>query len=99
MSFTTSSARTMSRTMTTCSGENGGGPWACSKCWLSFPIFPASHHPTTTTSFDYSKEFLRWALTPPGWKAVWHLAIRNSKKGDLIAFISGIPAHMRMREQ
>jgi hypothetical protein len=30
---------------------------------------------------------------------VWHLAIRNSKKGDLIAFISGIPAHMRMREQ
>ena len=27
--------------------------------------------------FDYSCEFLKWALTPPGWHTDWHCAVRN----------------------
>ena len=46
--------------------------------------------------FDYSKNFLRWALTPPGYKSVWHCGVRNAAKGNLLAFISGVPADMRM---
>jgi glycylpeptide N-tetradecanoyltransferase len=49
--------------------------------------------------FDYSKDFLRWALTPPGWKPVWHLGIRNAANKKLLAFISGIPAELRCVDQ
>jgi glycylpeptide N-tetradecanoyltransferase len=35
--------------------------------------------------FDYSREFLRWALMPPGWKKVWHPCVRNAKKKNLLA--------------
>ena len=38
----------------------------------------------------YHKEFLQWALTPPGYKRKWHISIRDGNK--LIAFISCIPA-------
>ena len=53
--------------------------------------------------FDYSREFLRWALQPPGWKRVWHLCVRSTKAGKngkkkMLAFISGVPATMRMRQ-
>ncbi|PSC70746.1 Glycylpeptide N-tetradecanoyltransferase 1 [Micractinium conductrix] len=46
--------------------------------------------------FAYSKEFLRWALQPPGFKAVWHCGVRVSSTGRLVAFISGIPATIRV---
>ncbi|KAI3437841.1 hypothetical protein D9Q98_000287 [Chlorella vulgaris] len=46
--------------------------------------------------FAYSKEFLRWALQPPGFKAVWHCGVRVSTTGKLVAFISGIPATVRV---
>eukprot|EP00055_Hartaetosiga_balthica_P012989 m.64901 g.64901 ORF g.64901 m.64901 type:complete len:421 (+) comp8130_c0_seq1:181-1443(+) len=49
--------------------------------------------------FDYSKDFLKWALTPPGWKAQWHCGVRNEKKGNLLAFISAIPATLRCKEE
>lgn len=39
------------------------------------------------------------ALQPPHWKQVWHCGVRNSKNGKLLAFISGIPANMRMHDQ
>ncbi|KAJ3098399.1 hypothetical protein HDU97_004027 [Phlyctochytrium planicorne] len=42
--------------------------------------------------FDYSADFLKWALQPPGWKAIWHLGVRVSSNKKLVAFISGIPA-------
>eukprot|EP00049_Salpingoeca_infusionum_P017851 m.354651 g.354651 ORF g.354651 m.354651 type:complete len:412 (+) comp17071_c0_seq1:150-1385(+) len=48
--------------------------------------------------FDYSKDFLTWALTTPGWKPQWHLGIRNAKSNQLLAFISAIPAHMRCKD-
>jgi glycylpeptide N-tetradecanoyltransferase len=44
--------------------------------------------------FDYSREFLQWALLSPGYKMEWHVGVR--KKGELVAFISGIPAEMRV---
>lgn len=49
--------------------------------------------------FDYSANFLKWALQPPGWKKAWHLGVRVKSNQKLVGFISGIPAHMRMRQQ
>jgi glycylpeptide N-tetradecanoyltransferase len=44
--------------------------------------------------FDYSPNFLKWALKPPGWKKEWHLCVRNTAKNSqkLIGFITAIPA-------
>lgn len=41
--------------------------------------------------FDYSIEFLTWALTPPGYKNEWLVGVRGGKKNRLYGFISGIP--------
>ncbi|KAJ3301152.1 Glycylpeptide N-tetradecanoyltransferase 2 [Blyttiomyces sp. JEL0837] len=46
--------------------------------------------------FDYSAAFLKWALQPPGWKQVWHLGVRVASNKKLVAFISGIPADLRI---
>lgn len=45
-----------------------------------------------TFRFDYSVNFLRWALSPPGYVAEWHVGVRNSKTGKLMGCITGIPA-------
>jgi len=42
--------------------------------------------------FDYSRDFLKWALMPPGWKKEWQIGIRNSKNGKLLAMITATPA-------
>lgn len=39
------------------------------------------------------------ALMPPGWKRSWHTAVRAAKSGKLLAFISAIPAEMRIDER
>mmetsp|Transcript_20592 Transcript_20592/g.26789 ORF Transcript_20592/g.26789 Transcript_20592/m.26789 type:complete len:348 (-) Transcript_20592:1353-2396(-) len=46
--------------------------------------------------FDYSIPFLLWALTPPDYLPELHLGVRSSKTGKLMAFISGVPATMRV---
>jgi glycylpeptide N-tetradecanoyltransferase len=46
--------------------------------------------------FDYSTEFLRWALKPPGYIQHWHLGVRVKGKGKLVGFITGIPAHIQV---
>jgi len=46
--------------------------------------------------FDYSINFLMWALTPPGFHKSWHVGVRNQKTGKLMAFISGIPVKTRV---
>ncbi|KAG5189962.1 acyl-CoA N-acyltransferase [Tribonema minus] len=46
--------------------------------------------------FDYSKPFLRWALTPPGYSAALHVGVRSTKTNKLLGFISGVPATMRV---
>lgn len=50
--------------------------------------------------FDYSKDFLQWALKPPGFFPDWHVGVRvstGSKK--LVGFITGIPAHMTVYDK
>lgn len=47
--------------------------------------------------FAYSKEFLRWALGSPGYLADWHSGVRVTATGKLVAFISAIPAKIRVK--
>ena len=44
--------------------------------------------------FDYSKPFLKWALTPPGFFPEWHVGVRQTNSGKLRALITGIPVHV-----
>ena len=45
-----------------------------------------------TFRFDYSINFLRWALMPPGWRKDWHLAVRVKNNKNLVGFITAIPS-------
>ncbi|XP_072952637.1 glycylpeptide N-tetradecanoyltransferase 1-like [Typha angustifolia] len=47
--------------------------------------------------FNYSKEFLRWALRPPGYYKSWHIGVRVKSSKKLVAFITGVPARIRVR--
>ena len=49
--------------------------------------------------FDYSPDFLRWALQPPGWLQDWHVGVRVIKSKKLVGFISAIPANVRIYER
>ncbi|ERN15363.1 glycylpeptide N-tetradecanoyltransferase 1 [Amborella trichopoda] len=49
--------------------------------------------------FNYSKEFLLWALHPPGYFPSWHIGVRVKGSGKLVAFIAGIPARIRVLDQ
>lgn len=49
--------------------------------------------------FDYSVEFLRWALQPPGYFPDWHIGVRAKGNKKLVAFITGIPARIRARNE
>ncbi|KAH7402569.1 glycylpeptide N-tetradecanoyltransferase-like protein [Pyrenochaeta sp. MPI-SDFR-AT-0127] len=51
-----------------------------------------------TFRFKYSPSFLNWALKAPGWKKEWHVGVRATASGKLVAFISGIPIQLRVRE-
>ena len=44
--------------------------------------------------FDYSTEFLQWALTPPGYLPELHLGVRATASGKLLGVITAIPAVM-----
>merc|ERR1712128_147437 len=46
--------------------------------------------------FDYSREFLLWALTPPGWRTDWHYAVSVTTK-KMVGFISAIPAKINVK--
>ncbi len=46
--------------------------------------------------FDYSKEFLLWALMPPGYHPEFHLGVISAKSKKLVAFISATPADIRV---
>lgn len=48
--------------------------------------------------FNYSMEFLRWALRPPGYYRNWHIGVRVKTSRKLVAFITGIPARIRVNE-
>ncbi|KAK3434796.1 hypothetical protein EUGRSUZ_D02234 [Eucalyptus grandis] len=48
--------------------------------------------------FAYSKEFLRWALRPPGYCKSWHIGVRVKSSKKLVSFIAGVPARIRVRD-
>jgi glycylpeptide N-tetradecanoyltransferase len=47
--------------------------------------------------FNYSAEFLEWALKPPGYHPEWHIGVRVSSNKKLVAFISGVPITLKIR--
>ncbi|XP_078446525.1 myristoyl-CoA:protein N-myristoyltransferase [Wolffia australiana] len=49
--------------------------------------------------FNYSREFLRWALRPPGCFKAWHIGVRVKSSQKLVAFITGVPARIRVRDE
>ena len=49
--------------------------------------------------FDYSPDFLVWALTPPGFLKEFHVGVRSSKTKKLVAFITAIPAVIRAHDK
>ncbi|XP_010479398.2 PREDICTED: glycylpeptide N-tetradecanoyltransferase 1-like [Camelina sativa] len=46
-----------------------------------------------------SKEWLMWALCPPGYHQSWHVGVRDKATKKLVAFISGVPARIRVRDK
>jgi glycylpeptide N-tetradecanoyltransferase len=49
--------------------------------------------------FNYSKEFLRWATTPTGFKPDWMVGVRKRTDKKPLAFISGIPCQIRIGDK
>ena len=48
--------------------------------------------------FDYTRNFLRWALLPPGWHASWHIGVRVKSNKKLVALITAIPATLQVHK-
>ncbi|KAF8249332.1 glycylpeptide N-tetradecanoyltransferase [Wilcoxina mikolae CBS 423.85] len=48
--------------------------------------------------FNYSASLLNWALKAPGWLKEWHVGVRVSTSKKLVAFISGIPVNLKVRD-
>jgi glycylpeptide N-tetradecanoyltransferase len=44
--------------------------------------------------FDYSTEFLKWALLPPGQYPDWIIGVRMQTTKKLVGFITGIPVNL-----
>jgi glycylpeptide N-tetradecanoyltransferase len=49
--------------------------------------------------FDYSQDFLSWALTPPGFKDDFLFGVRTKSNNKLVAFISAVPAHIKVYKE
>ncbi|KAK6464114.1 Glycylpeptide N-tetradecanoyltransferase [Scheffersomyces coipomensis] len=49
-----------------------------------------------TFRFKYTHEFFNWALKPPGWRKNWHVGVRVKDTNKLVAFISAIPADLKL---
>lgn len=65
----------------------------CPHLPLTFPHFP------TPNRFNYSPEFLKWALQPPGYRTDWIVGVRAKTSGKLVGFISAVPAHVKADEK
>lgn len=51
-----------------------------------------------TFRFDYSRDFLRWALLPPGYQPSWHIGVRVKSNKKLVAFVTAIPATISIHQ-
>uniref|UniRef100_T1JAC3 Glycylpeptide N-tetradecanoyltransferase n=1 Tax=Strigamia maritima TaxID=126957 RepID=T1JAC3_STRMM len=49
--------------------------------------------------FDYSPDFLKWALQAPEWNKNWHVGVRAVKSKKLVGFISAVPANIRIYDK
>ncbi|GAX73599.1 hypothetical protein CEUSTIGMA_g1050.t1 [Chlamydomonas eustigma] len=49
--------------------------------------------------FNYSPEFLKWALQPPGFLQEWLMGVRVSNSKKLVGFISAIPARIKANSE
>ncbi|KAL9644126.1 hypothetical protein ABK040_005591 [Willaertia magna] len=49
--------------------------------------------------FAYPKEFLKWALTPPGFRNDWHVIVRTQQTGLFVGFIAAIPMDIKLKEE
>jgi glycylpeptide N-tetradecanoyltransferase len=48
-----------------------------------------------SVQFDYSPQFIAWAICPPGYSRTLHIGLR-SQEGKLMGFISGAPCTIRV---
>ncbi|XP_039991510.1 glycylpeptide N-tetradecanoyltransferase 1-like isoform X2 [Xiphias gladius] len=51
-----------------------------------------------TIRFNFSPEYLQWALQPPNWLAQWHCGVRVDTNKKLVGFIAAVPADVRVYE-
>ncbi|XP_037546965.1 glycylpeptide N-tetradecanoyltransferase 1-like [Nematolebias whitei] len=51
-----------------------------------------------TVRFDFSLEYLQWALQPPNWMPQWHLGVRVDSNKKLVSFIAAVPAEVCIYE-
>ncbi|EPS60050.1 hypothetical protein M569_14753, partial [Genlisea aurea] len=49
--------------------------------------------------YDFSKEYLLWALHPPGFHRSWLLGVRAKASKKLVAFIAAVPVRIRIRSE
>lgn len=53
-----------------------------------------------TFRFDYSRDFLKWALQPPGFLQNLHIGVRvKTGKKKLVGFITGVPADVKVYDK
>ncbi|KAK1578599.1 hypothetical protein Q3G72_031532 [Acer saccharum] len=57
------------------------------------------HSMNSHDRFNYSKEFLRWALRLPGYFKSWHIGVRVKSSKKLVAFITGVPARIWVHDE
>ncbi|RKP38797.1 Myristoyl-CoA:protein N-myristoyltransferase, N-terminal domain-containing protein [Dimargaris cristalligena] len=73
------------------------GDEACMKELYELLTFNYVEDDDAMFRFNYSSAFLQWALQPPGWKKQWNIGVRVAASGRLVAFISGIPVTLKIR--
>ncbi|KAJ3565007.1 hypothetical protein NP233_g7915 [Leucocoprinus birnbaumii] len=70
-----------------------------SQCKEVYDLLSANYVEDDAASFrfQYSAEFLKWALMPPGYHKEWHIGVRVVATKKLVAFISGVPMTLKVR--
>ncbi|KAJ5075401.1 n-myristoyl transferase [Anaeramoeba ignava] len=53
----------------------------------------------STFRFDYSREFLQWALFIPNYEKDWHIGVRVVQSKKLVGFITGIPVKIKVMDK
>ncbi|XP_034564113.1 glycylpeptide N-tetradecanoyltransferase 2-like isoform X2 [Notolabrus celidotus] len=51
-----------------------------------------------TIRYDFSPDYLKWALQPPNWLVQWNCGVRVNSNNKLVGFIAAVPAEVRIYE-